>query len=250
MFRPRPLDWKVDDPQSSILDLVYSAEEGPFRLHLPAELLSMQGSFGYCGWHPFVDALHNGVERLSWFYERFQPRTLQQMYFLSDAAYHSRPLPPWELPWLYRRTRSPPPGEAGLSAEHGASFYGPATPQKIEVEYHRLLSLRDSIAKRGYQPDSHGDIQGHFLRVGDQIRFFVRGGKHRTAVLVSSGMSLIPVQIRTSWPRIIDAASANDWPMVRTGAIDVESAQAVLSRYIDFDGTQQRTFLEVAKVDG
>ena len=221
---------------SDALDADYRIGDRPVRLEIPVQKLSMQGAYSYGGWHPFVAALNHGLDQLETFYSRFQPETLKDMYFLEDLDCDG--LPCWELPWVYRERRSPPPGEAGLGASEGVSFYGPATAIKVEVEYKRLTNLLERIKRDGYRPDRYGDIEGHFIRVGSEYRFFVRGGKHRCAALTVSGRDTIPVILKPNWPRIIDADGAEDWPLVRSGSISKKSALAVLERYVIFDGSQ------------
>jgi hypothetical protein len=198
----------------------------------------MQGAFAYSGgWHPFLAALSDGPEALADFYRTFVPRDFAEMYFLDVPC----AAPPWELPWIGRRERLPPPGEAGLSARHGVSFFGPATAQKIQTEQDRLSSLASSIKDRGYLPSAKGGIAGHFMRRGDEYRFFVRSGKHRTAVLASLGYRTIPVGFRKNWPRLVDRDDSADWPLVRSGDVSREAAVRAFDRYFDFDGTQQRS---------
>lgn len=210
------------------------------RITLPTAWLRMQGAFAYSGgWHPFVAALENGPEALRGFYNAFMPSDLASMYFLEQPC----ELPPWEIPWIGRLKRTPPPGEAGLSADHGVSFYGPATDEKVAVEYRRLKALSDSVRAKGYDPDAKGGIAGHFLRRGGEYRFFVRGGKHRSAVLAHLGKPLVPVGFRTNWPRVVDLRDAADWPLVRSRAMTKSSAEAVFHRYFDFDGSHQRVLM-------
>jgi len=210
------------------------------RLELATELLTMQGAFTYAGgWHPFVAALRYGAEALRWFYATHAPATLGESYFL-DVQTTGSDLPPWELPWLFRLERNPPPGEAGLAAEHGVSFYGPATADKVRVEAARLSETARSVQQNGYLPDRFGDIQGCFFRRGEDFRFFVRGGKHRAAVLAFLGYTHIPVTFKPAWPRCVDGSDARDWPLVRSGAASPELARMVFDRYFDFNGVQQR----------
>jgi hypothetical protein len=100
--------------------------------------------------------------------------------------------------------------------------------------------LDASISSRGFDPDEKGGIAGHYLRRGADVRFFVRGGKHRAAVLAFQGFETVPVGFRTHWPRAVDRRDAADWPLVRSGLASVSVAEAVFDRYFDFDGTQQR----------
>jgi hypothetical protein len=197
----------------------------------------MQGAFAYeGGWQPFIAALEKGEAVLAEFYRSFTPANFAEMYFLDQPS----SAPPWELPWLGRYKRLAPPGEAGLGPEHGVSFFGPATPEKVQTEMERLRTLESSIKARGFDPDAKGGVAGHFMRRGNEYRFFLRSGKHRTAVLAHLGMKTVPVGFRKNWPRVVDRDDAADWPLVRIGGVTQLEAELAFDRYFDFDGTQQR----------
>ncbi len=233
--KPAAIEYTINDPARDIPPLSYWAgADVCLRLNVPTSLLCMQGAFAYRSPnHPFIAALRDGPSALRQFYQNFQPTNLRQMYHLPTSPALGDELPPWELPWLMLPKRNPPPGESGLGPEHGVSYYGPATEEKVDVEYLRLTKALYSIQHKGYQPDKHGDIEGHFLRRGNEYRFFVRGGKHRTAVLVSLGHATVPVRIRTTWPRVIDASMVSEWPLVHSGLMAESVALAIHARYFD-----------------
>lgn len=217
--------------------LFWAEPDVELRIEIPIAWLRMQGAFSYVGgWHPFVAALQSGPDALTEFYRWFRPSDVASMYALDQPC----ELPPWEIPWLRRLKRTPPPGEAGLGAEHGVSFCGPVSDEKVRVEYQRLKSLDASIGAKGYAPDLKGGIAGTFLRIGDEYRFFVRGGKHRSAVLAFRSFTAVPVVFRKNWPRVIDVRDSSDWPLVRSGAISRTAAESVFRRYFEFDGSHQK----------
>lgn len=204
---------------------------GPSPVFLmPPEMLILQGAHRFTQNHPFVEAIRRGPEALEHFYTEFSPRNLAQMYRVPEKGLTGENLPPWELPWLLRE-RVPPGAEAGLGLEHGVSYYGPCTPQKITVEHQRLASVAGRIREEGYLPDKHGHIEGHFLQSGKHYRFFVRGGKHRAAALTYLGYERIPVRVRLTWPRIVLAGTQDDWPLVRSGEVDPQLATQIFDRY-------------------
>jgi hypothetical protein len=228
-FKPRKVV-RLEDPME-LAALTYWAEKKPLRIEMPVQMLRMQGAFVYGPRHPFVQALDNGRDALAAFYEGLQPQTVAQYYGLDGADRKGADLPPWELPWYLRAARTPPPGELSLGADHGVSFYGPASEQKIDLEMSRLTKLTESIKRDGYDPDAHGDIEGYVLRSGTDACFFVRGGKHRAAVLAHLGHSHIPVSFRQGFPRLIDPVQAQLWPLVRSGDMDIGVAQEILRAY-------------------
>lgn len=217
---------------ADLIELAYWIERPALRLQVPVGMLRMQGAFVYGAGHPFVQALREGPDRLRDFHAACRPATLCNYYGIEPNGREGRDLPPWELPWYGRAARTPPPGELDLGAEHGVSFYGPATEAKIALEMRRLEGVRDRIGRTGYDPDAFGDIEGYVLTDGRDAAFFVRGGKHRSAALAALGHATIPVAFRPSWPRLIHAADAAHWPLVRAGRMEISLAQDLLAAYI------------------
>lgn len=210
------------------------------RLKVPASNLVMQGAlkFGDSS-HPFVAALSQGKEALGHYYASRTPMSLCDLHSIAQASAADLRVPAWEVPWIQRVKRAAPPGECGLGPEHGVSFYGPVSPRKLALEHQRLTEIRDQIATKGYQPDLYGDINGYFMcdeRGG--FRFFVRGGKHRAAVLAHLGWSKIPVVFKQDWPRAIWLEHASFWPMVSNGTLSEQAAKAVFLAYFGRDGNE------------
>ena len=230
--KPRPQKVKVAELQQDapeIMDVPYWVGPSP-RVSLPASTLVMQGAHPYQASHPFVRALNEGYERLAEFYRTRAPRNVREMYEVDVWGEPGEELPPWELPWLSRERRSPP-GEKGLSADHGVSYYGPCSDEKVRLELQRLRSVVNAIKVDGFKPDTYGDIEGHFMRSGSEMRFFVRGGKHRAAALVFLGWRFIPVRMKEHWPRMIDRADSMSWPLVRAGIMSEKLALSIFDRY-------------------
>ncbi|MEX2498067.1 MAG: hypothetical protein WD397_04230 [Wenzhouxiangellaceae bacterium] len=199
-------------------------------IYMPTSLLVMQGAFRFDEQHPFVRAVAHGREELAAFYEGFQPENLAQMYRLPEDNRGAN-LAPWELPWLLR-PRRPSRGEKGLGQAHGVSYYGPCTEAKIDLETRRLAAIATSIEKRGYRmpmPPAH--IAGHFMQADDEVRFFVRGGKHRAAALTALGFDHVPVRMRDTWPRVVCRDQAANWPLVRSGDISASFACEIFDCY-------------------
>jgi hypothetical protein len=203
------------------------------RLSIPLEKIRIKGALPFDTQHPFIRAIKSGPDELRQFYDTFQPSNLAEMYGLDleGQDMEGLDLPQWEMPWTGRDNRVPPPGEAGLDASHGVSFYGPGTDEKVALEYRRLISVRDAIEKNGFQPERYGDIEGYGLVSPTDYRFYVRGGKHRVAALASLGHTEIPVSFRSYWPTAIYSANLNDWPLVANGEIAPQAAEAIFDRY-------------------
>jgi len=205
------------------------------RLLLPTDALVMQGGIGFGDpSHPFVAAIREGCVALETYYSRVQPKSLVEWHQVDPADPRETAVPAWEVPWIERVDRLPPPGECGLVAEHGVSFYGPVTREKLSLEYRRLTSLAESIAANGYRPDRHGDIDGYFMFDEDsQFRFFVRGGKHRAAALAATGTAMVPVAFKQDWPRHVALRDSPDWPLVRDGQLSESVARQIFLKYFD-----------------
>ena len=203
------------------------------RFRIPVENAVMQGGVSFSSpKHHFRAALEHGKDALAGFYQRVQPRSLVEWHGIEPARPEDSHIPAWEVPWIQRPTRSPPPGEGGLSAAEGISFYGPVSLRKVELEYSKLITVRKSIERHGYRPDLYGDIDGYFMLNDDgDYRFFVRGGKHRAAVLASLGQTWMPVSFKRDWPRAVRLSDSRNWPMVLSGHISESVAREVFTNY-------------------
>ena len=217
----------------------------PEPFDLPVPLLRLHGGFAFAGeWNPLVEGLVAGPATLAAYYDRFQPANLSAFYFLDGFDDAGADLPPWALPWVAWSSHRPPSAEGGLDpAQHGVSYYGPCSQEKIAFEHRRLSELRRSIEEHGYRPGRYGHITGFLMLRGDAIRFFVRGGKHRAAVLAALGHRTVPVTLKPDWSAVVNRDMAAQWPLVAEGRMSVGLAEAVFDRYFDTDGTEQATAL-------
>jgi hypothetical protein len=200
---------------------------GSIKAEIHVGKFVMQGGRSYDLRNPFVEALRLGRHALSSFYRNFQPSTLTQMYGLSPTEVA---LPPWTLPW---RDREPPSAECGLGVEHGVSFYGPCTEDKIDLEYRRLTETSESIKREGYRPDLYGHVSGQFLARGQEWRFFVAGGKHRAAAIALLGPLIVPVKVKQGWSMVVRREEADSWPLVINGLVDQTLAEAIFDCYFN-----------------
>lgn len=168
-------------------------------LQVPVDACVMHGFGRYDEHHPFVKSISDGTEPLTEAYRRHQPSNVAEMYAIKPAGRVGESLPPWRLPWV--KDIVPPAGENGLGREHGVSYFGPCTPEKAALEHHRLTSVTRSIRHHGYFADSF--LRGCFLARGSQLRFFVRGGKHRAAALTALPFRMARARFKPKWPSVV-----------------------------------------------
>jgi len=224
MVTPDPF---ADLPLVASPDAASAISDPTTVFRVPVAQVVMHGTGRFDAAHPFVAALREGAPALERFYAAHQPADLAAMYHLPHTGLAGETLPPWVLPWL--AATPPPVGEGGLGLEHGVSYFGPCTPVKVALEMERLNGTRASIATHGYQPTQ--EIEGLFLERDGGLRFFVRGGKHRAAVLVTLGYPTLRVKLRARWPALVRAASIPDWPLVAAGQVAPDLAAGILERY-------------------
>jgi len=101
--------------------------------------------------------------------------------------------------------------------------------RKVRIETERLLSLKESIKKNGFQQQNE-DVLGCFVLVnGNKWKWYVQGGQHRAAVLASLGYHEMPVYVR----QIIRREDVCFWPNVQFGTFTEKQALAVFDRLFD-----------------
>lgn len=252
----------LDDP----CDAIYQHDDIAFKLPLSHAMYSYLYSYGFQGWHPFIEVLkqhqnHPDLEYrdsiLYQYYQRFHPQNVLDVFFApeeQDAVLkHSglaklsippnTPIFPWD-PNLAHIS-----GERGLAPLHGHQGFGPVSDAKGVLELRRLVQTFESIRRHGYQPspDHDGDIRGYFLRRPDDYRFIIRQGFHRTAVLAALGYENIRVKFYPSYPRVIFEQDADHWPQVTRGFLDLSTALGVFHKFFTEDGNQRAHRLGLLK---
>lgn len=240
----------------SPLEAVYSQNDVIFEVPVEKCVTSYQFSFGPEGWHPFVRTLRQVVgdpslayvdSALCRYYESHQPKHLWDVFFervgeddrliesglktvRTDAYFAPNP---WD-DRLYRLR-----GEGRFDPSHGVQGHGPVSREKGEWEFSRLIGVYRSIQSKGYRPtrDSDGEIRGYFLRMGADYRFFVRAGLHRMAALAALDYARVRVKFKSNFPRTVDLADIEHWPLVKSGFIEKPVATQIFCRYFTDDGT-------------
>lgn len=123
--------------------------------------------------------------------------------------------------------------EFGLSTEfdYGWQFFGPASDSLVSEEFRRLISVRNSIMKEGYNPRRGGHMHGYVLEYGGDRKVVVVGGKHRYAALIALGYEEIPVIIKAKLSHLcVYREEAECWPQVVSGLYTLDSALKIFDR--------------------
>jgi len=168
---------------------------------------------------------------------------------LPGPASPLREVPPFAFAWPWeavavrdrarkRLTRIEAENErrgARLLVSHGQSGYGPVSQQKGTIEFLSLARLADSIRYRGYVRTNQldGDIRVvPLIDKTDTIRYLLRWGQHRAAVLAALDFTAIPVVVNFMRPVRVD--EVDYWPHVRDGLFTRD--QALLLFDLIFNG--------------
>jgi hypothetical protein len=212
---------------------------------------------------PFVRTVRQYLEEkslrycdsaLKEYFDDVQPRNLWELLSLSeDPNPDLLTFPPFALvmPWdatsLEKKRRSRTMvirrenarRGANLGIEHGAKV-GPVSIEKGQLEFRALTRLTESILSQGYirNDGPRGDIRGWILinRAGD-VRYVVRSGKHRIAVLTALGFESVPLRI--CFARVPRLSEVDRWPHVIDGLFTREQAEVFSQRV--FDGCPPKT---------
>ncbi len=106
------------------------------------------------------------------------------------------------------------------------------------LHYKRLIDIYNKIKIHGFKGINQNghDITGEMLIHGENIRFVLRGGQHRTSVLAAIGYHNIPLRVRL----IVRREDYRFWPYVRDGLFTTDQALFVFDRV--FSGKQPQCF--------
>ncbi len=220
-----------------------------------AQLVEYNGmSFARGGWHPLVEAareyLERGVSRyegscLERFYATFQPRNAREALIGAAGPAVLDTLPSYVrfLPWQPRTPEEAVSFMARIIEVENASFgaphlgpadgyglLGPVSPEKGRLEHARLISLVDSIRKRGYDR-SAADVTIRVLRRGEELRYVLVHGHHRVSALAALGKEFVPALPR----ELHEARYIQHWSAVYRGIWSHAEALAYLNHLFDFD---------------
>lgn len=248
-----PIDLR--DRVTDAIETAYLVGSKPFLVEANVSDCRGLGGFRYdcVNRHPYMqtalaiiagEAAGYAGSPLERYYNHFQPKsaadTLALAGEISAELLNAPPIAlklPWEEgSWQRKLTvtaaREREDNRArgkNLSFAHGASEYGPVSLEKGELEFETLRSLIGSIRSNGYRrhdgPD--GDIFAlPLIDRTNRVRFLVRGGKHRMAVVAALGYETVPLrlQLNKAPPRLQELPY---WPRVRSGVYSASQAEDV-----------------------
>lgn len=219
-------------------------------------------NFSRLGWHPFSAALEEYLSEpdkaysgsiLEAFYEKWQPLNARDALIdrsVSPEIFSA--LPPhmlYHFPWSARTLdeadRAVRTNMYNDNLEHGhghlnrqdsfqLKHHGPVSRTMGEFEYLRLKAVCDSIAQHGFSRE-RGHARVLAIKRGMEFRFLsFGGGLHRTAAMRALGETHIPAFLQSLW--FVDTDELHQWPQVRQGVWDAESASRYISHLFEFDG--------------
>lgn len=229
--------WKIMDYKfhSRALPRQINPEGGdpyftPFNVEISS--ISTRVGFSFCepGWHPFVQTLKEYSENRNISYQqstlanvfnRFNPKNLQEV-LLDKVDLNLKPICDWPAD-NFLLSRIWELNEVSLKRYEfrkdsklpaaGWIYYGPHDNHYGEKELQRLKEVYDSIRENGYLPDSSApqEVNGYFLKNGNQLRFILLHGNHRVSALKALGYSKVKVVIRKGHPAVVDRQDLKNW---------------------------------------
>jgi hypothetical protein len=251
-----PIDLR--EKTANPIEASYLAGRRQFVIEVPLASCCGLHGFPFSRLHPFVRTVCDYREGracsfetscLARYYEMFQPKHAGDLLGVTSASSPLRKIPPLAFCWPWdprppeqlsqlnlRRTglENRRRGGANLSASHGFAGHGPVSEQKGRIEFANLIRLARSIEHNGYVrsnlPD--GDIRVFpLIKSRSEVKYFVKGGQHRSAVLAALGYVCMPVLVL----RPLRLDDVPYWPMVRAGLMAEDEAVALFERL--FSGT-------------
>jgi hypothetical protein len=155
------------------------------------------------------------------------------------------------LPWSDKhQSKSFGNGEYGFEystiPESEFHMHGPLSQTMIRQEFKRLMLIRNTLKKNGYNPEIHHDgyIRGYFLIFEGEQKFMITGGQHRAATLGALGHKNIKVKFEPTFQRTYNFADGAQWPLVRMGFYSMDDARSILSKLFSENGSAIQTMIE------
>ena len=115
-----------------------------------------------------------------------------------------------------------------LTINHGWTWSGPVSDQKLHIESLRLSNILESISNNGYRRDlsNSGDILATLMIDGNHVRCLILTGQHRLFALLS--------WVTIIFLRIINTVTRSDfpyWPNVQRKFYSEEDSLLIFDHY-------------------
>lgn len=236
------------------------AGPGTMLVDLARTLNRAAFSYGSTGWHPYVAALREHLQRpdlpypdsvLAAFYARFQPRTVHDL-LLYDGVRRAT-LDSWPAVdrlidvWSAQRgdvlrTRARPADPTELPH---SQYRGPTNHEFGARHLYRVVTAYESFREHGYRPElfDSGFVTGYFLTRGDDYRFVVGHGNHRLAALSVLGERNVTVTLRPTHPPVVDASALHRWTTPHGGLFEPHESRALHDRFFAEDSVSRASNL-------
>lgn len=207
-------------------------------------------SYSPKGWHPFTAAIKEYLENqeltydssiLKTFFQKFQPQNRQQQ-LLEEEKDAIRPLcQGWpNFPWYRGSRRIPKKFITERMLEIGGNqHFGPNSRAFGEKLFQKLIHTYQLLKMNSYHPEVFPDgyILGYLLVTGDDYRFIVMEGQHRTAALSLMGMETLLCQYVTDEnPNRVSIDELDRWNQVQNGLYQRETAARLFFKFFQENG--------------
>ena len=161
----------------------------------------------------------------------------------------SREYPLGYLPWRTPRQVSARPGWHPRAADivDVMTYFSaegiPASGLHKEFAWHENAFL--AMRRDGYQPRRFGYITVRELR-GTRSVYLVTDGNHRLSAL--SALGHVDVIVAQPPGAVVDRGTADRWPLVKAGLVDLDDALRIFDAYLDGHAAPLRTMVPTAVV--
>jgi hypothetical protein len=186
------------------------------------------------------------------FYQSFQPEnvaeriglTVEYSNDINRKYLESQPLyavMPWEIISTDNRFKLYLDGYAEECLEYGniipnkedgVDIFGPVSQSILEMEYHRLLSVYNSIKKQGYNEQHGYPVAGSVFVTGNEYKLSILGGRHRVAVMLALQYEYIPVTVSKDNSVKLLRDDVETWHHVKSGLFSKEQALELFDKQV------------------
>ena len=218
------------------IDFIKFYKESVFEIH--KKQLRYFGGLAFDNTsHPFLKFLLGNKKDMLDFYSTHKPKNIFEGHKLDvDKIYSDQSFlndPEGCLPWLHYNDQSSDNIEGNLELLDGRQQFGPISEKKLNFEVDRLNKVIKSIRDKGFIPEKYeGYPRGYFMKDNDgKWVFYIVGGSHRVAALISLNYEYVPVILQPEYPNVVCENDINNWPKIRDNKITNSDALKIFLSY-------------------